>query len=69
MDIRQDKQQSQQNPASQQAGQVAQPAEESLKMHGDQLEKPLHEMLEDDERHEGGSEEAKPAKSGQDQRQ
>lgn len=44
--------------------QVAQPADESLKMHGDQLEKPLHEMLEDDDNPHAGSGEAETG-SGQ----
>ncbi len=50
MDTRQDKQQ------AQPTRQVAQPADGSLKMHGDQLEKPLHEML-DSEVHKVSPEE------------
>ncbi|WP_194722289.1 hypothetical protein [Noviherbaspirillum malthae] len=46
MNIQQDKQQERQH----QGHQVAQPAEESLKKHGDQLEKPLHDALVPDSR-------------------
>lgn len=57
MNIQQDKQQE----AERQTHQLAQPAEESLKKHGDQLEKPLHDALvpgnrnEQDERTSEGS--------------
>jgi hypothetical protein len=46
MNIQQDKQQERER----QGQQVAQPAEESLKKHGDQLEKPLHDALVPDSR-------------------
>lgn len=62
MDTGQDKQQPQQNR------QVAQPADGSLKMHGDQLEKPLHEMLEDDN-HRVDAEKDETDKDSPDRRQ
>lgn len=43
-------QQDRQQEGERQGHQVAQPAEESLKKHGDQLEKPLHDALVPDER-------------------
>ncbi|MEC4721671.1 hypothetical protein RY831_21105 [Noviherbaspirillum sp. CPCC 100848] len=51
--------------------QVAQPADGSLKMHGDQLEKPLHEMLEDDDNHQvdPGEAETESGKRSPQQRQ
>lgn len=59
MDTRQDKQR------DKKARQIAQPADGSLKLHGDQLEKPLHEMLDSDGEANGGSESVKPAEGRQ----